>query len=41
LVEKRRVAIEGEEPDAGVARVVVDVGAEVELVKPGEPRQRR
>ena len=40
-MEKRRVAIEGEEPDAGVARVVVDVGAEVQFVEPREPRQRR
>ena len=29
--------VEGEEPDAGVARVVVDVGADVEFLKFGEP----
>ncbi len=35
------VAIEGEEPDAGVAVVVEDVGSYVEFVEPGEPWEGR
>ncbi len=34
----RLIAIEGEEPDAGSALIVVDVGADVEFLEPRKPR---
>jgi hypothetical protein len=38
---KGLIAIEGEKPNPGISGVVIDVGAEIEFMKPRKPRQGR